>query len=66
MAGEGSTDAHLNGLLASLENHLGKLVQARDPATAEIAYELQNAIDNIRAELGQIADPLALRKRANE
>ena len=66
MAGEGSKDAHLNALLASLEMDLSNLVKARDPTTVEFAYELQNAIDNIRAELREIVDPLALRRRANE
>ena len=57
MVGEASNDAPLNALLASLEKELGNLVKARDPATVELAYELQNTMDKIRVELGQIADP---------
>jgi len=41
------------------------LVKARDPRTADLAYELQKAIDKIRADLGEIGDPLVIRKRAN-
>ena len=66
MVGEASNDAPLNALLASLEINLGNLVKARDPTTVELAYELQNTIDNIRVQLGQTADPLASRKSANE
>ena len=62
MAGGASIDA----LLASLEMNLGNLAKARDPKTADLAYELQNAIDKIRAELGQIGNPLTFRKRVNE
>jgi hypothetical protein len=51
IAGHALDDAQLSGLLASLELNLSNLVTARDPQTVELAYELQNAIDNIRAEL---------------
>jgi hypothetical protein len=67
MADKASNNEHLNTLLASLETNLANLVKARDPATVALAYELQNTIDKIRAELGQIGDDsMALRKRGNE
>ena len=66
MPGDSSNDAHISGLLASLETILVNLVKSRDPATVELAFELQNAMDKIRSELGQIGEPFALRKRANE
>jgi len=65
MAGHALNDAQLSTLLASLEMNLRNLVKARDPQTVALAYELQNAIDNIHAELSQIGDPLAVRERAN-
>jgi len=52
MAGSVRLDANISGLLASLERNLDSLVKARDPQTADLAYDLQNAIDKIRAELG--------------
>jgi len=58
MAGDVSNDAHLSALLASLETNLGNLIEARDLQTVKLAYELQNAIDNIRAKLSQTGDPL--------
>ena len=65
MAGIVRVDAHISGLLASLERNLDILIKARDPRTADLAYELQKAIDKIRADLGEIGDPLVIRKRAN-
>lgn len=37
-------------VLASLEAELSALIELRDPNTAVIVYELQKAIDRIRAE----------------
>jgi uncharacterized protein YicC (UPF0701 family) len=54
MAGDASTDAHLSAVLAALEMTLARLAQARDPQTANLAYEIQNTIDKIRAELGHL------------
>lgn len=51
MAGSVRLEAHTSGLLASLERNLASLAKARDPQTADLAYELQNAIDKLRAEL---------------
>ena len=50
------SDAQLRALLSSLELNLDRLAKSSDPQTAELAYELQNTIDKIRAELGQIGD----------
>jgi len=64
VAGNDPSDAYAS-LLASLEMSLGSLVDLRDPRTADLIYEMQNAIDNIRADLAQVSDPSMHRKRAN-
>jgi hypothetical protein len=65
MAGRASNDAHIRALLASLEINLANVVKARDPATVALAFEIQNTIDKIRAELGAFGIPSALHKCAN-
>jgi len=62
MAGNPSTDAHASALLAALEMNLASLVEARDPQTADLAYEIQNTIDKIRAELGHL-QPMSVAPR---
>ena len=54
MAGDDSIDAHPSALLAALEMTLARLAEARDPQTVDLAHEIQNIIDRIRAELGQL------------
>ena len=54
MASYASTDAHSSAVLAALEMTLARLAEARDPQTANLAYEIQNTIDKIRAELGHL------------
>ena len=54
MAGDDSIDEHPSALLAALEMNLARLAQARDPQTADLAHEIQNIIDKIRAELGHL------------
>jgi hypothetical protein len=65
MAGSVRSEADIRALLASLETNLDSLAKARDPKTADLAHELQNVIDKIRAEIGQIDVPLTLRKAAH-
>jgi hypothetical protein len=54
MADEASPGSHLTALLAALEMNLARLADARDPQTVDLAHDLQKAIDQIRAELGQL------------
>ena len=51
MVGNALSEAQLRALLSSLELNLDRLAKSSDPQTAELAYELQNTIDKIRAEL---------------
>ena len=61
MAGSVSIDA--SALLAALQTNLARLVEARDPQTAELAYELQNIIDKVQADLGPL-EPMSVGARA--
>ena len=61
MADSVSIDA--SALLAALEMNLARLAEARDPQTADLAYELQNIIDKVQADLGPL-QPMSARAGA--
>ena len=54
MASAPSADAYPSALLVALEMNLARLAENRDPQTADLAYELLNIIDKVRAELGPL------------
>jgi hypothetical protein len=62
MTGTALSDAQLRALLASLEMNLDRLARSRDPHTVDLALELKNTIDKIRAELAKIGDASAAKR----